>query len=330
MLGLLTRDAADFAFQADVFDGDDLEATLAQLRELLDTPLHPVEYQTQFHTVRQEMGETTEAYECRVMQLVAKALPLDTSEGQERQAMERFVEGAANPSLKKRLSTKPQESLTETVSLARVTEKLQRAVQKPDAQCWAISQQQPPQRTNPWASRPYRQPVAGHPYTRDGGGWRRWPNTGERSEPNYRQEVNGTSREDEHPDDTNSSELVVPAVCVPSDKMFCVDIHVERYRVKGLVDTGATKSLINSSMLQAVDNPEITSFHGRLCGANGAEIRAIGTVHLRVQLDGVSVGHWFAVAEPLSKGLILGADILKRLRCTIDMENFTTVLLLID
>ncbi|VDP91813.1 unnamed protein product [Echinostoma caproni] len=89
--GLLTRDAADRAFQANVFDGDDLEATFAQLRELLDTSLHPVEYQTQFHTARQEMGETTEAYAYRVRQLVAKAFPRDTSEGQERRALERFA-----------------------------------------------------------------------------------------------------------------------------------------------------------------------------------------------------------------------------------------------
>ncbi|VDP93918.1 unnamed protein product [Echinostoma caproni] len=165
LLGLLTRDAADRAFQANVFDGDDLEATFAQLRELLDTPLHPVEYQTQFHAMRQDMGETTEAYAYRVRQLVAKAFPGDTSEGQERSAMERFVEGVANHSVKNRLITKPQESFNETVLLVRVTEKLQRAVQKPDAQCWAISQQQPPQRTNPWAWRPYRQPVAGRPYS---------------------------------------------------------------------------------------------------------------------------------------------------------------------
>ncbi|VDP94591.1 unnamed protein product [Echinostoma caproni] len=74
LLGLLTRDAADRAFQANVFDGDDLEATFAQLRELLDTPLHPVDYQTQFQAARQEMGETTEAYAYRVRQLVANAL----------------------------------------------------------------------------------------------------------------------------------------------------------------------------------------------------------------------------------------------------------------
>ncbi|VDP93069.1 unnamed protein product [Echinostoma caproni] len=289
MLSLLTTDAADCAFQANVFDGDDLEATFAQLRELLDTPLHPVEYQTQFHAARQEMGETTEAYAYRVRQLVAKAFPRDTSEGQERRAMERFVEGVANPSVKKRLITKPQESCNETVPLARVTEKLQRAVQKPDAQCWAISQQQPPQWTNPWASRPYRQPVAGRPHPRDGGGWRRWLNTGERPEPNYKKAVNGTLREDENPDDTNSSESIVPTFCVPSDKMFCVEIHVERFKVKGLVDAGATKSLINSSMLQAVGNPDITPFHGRLCGANGAAIRAIGTVGIAA--DSLSVPH---------------------------------------
>ncbi|VDP93995.1 unnamed protein product [Echinostoma caproni] len=68
LLGLLTRDVADRVFRANVFDGDgdDLEATFAQLRELLDTPLHPVEYQTQFHAARQEMGETTDAYAYRV------------------------------------------------------------------------------------------------------------------------------------------------------------------------------------------------------------------------------------------------------------------------
>ncbi|VDP95682.1 unnamed protein product, partial [Echinostoma caproni] len=251
-----------------------MEATFAQLRELLDTPLHTVKYQTQFHAARQEMGETTEAYAYRVRQLVAKAFPRDTSEGHERRAMERLVEGVANPSVKKKLIRKPQESFNETVSLALVTEELQWAVQKPDAQCWAISQQQPPQRTNPGASRPYRQPLAGHPYPRDGGGWRRWLNTGERPEPNYRKAVNVTLREDENPDDTNSSEPIVPTVCVPFDKMFCVEIHVERFRVKGLVDTGATKSLINSSMLQAVGNPDINPFYGRLCGANGAAIRA--------------------------------------------------------
>ncbi|VDP77805.1 unnamed protein product [Echinostoma caproni] len=228
LLSLLTRDAADRAFQVNVFDGDDLEGTFAQLRELLDTLLHPIEYQTQFHAARQDMGETTEAYAYRVRQLVAKAVPGDTSEGQERSAIERFVEGVANLSVKKRLITKPKESFNEIVSLARVTEKLQRAVQKPDAQCWVISQQQPPQRTNPWASRPYHQPVAGRPYLRDGGGWRRWSNTDERSEPNHRQAVNRTPQEDGNSDDTNSSESVVPADCLPSDKMFCVDIHVER------------------------------------------------------------------------------------------------------
>ncbi|VDP87698.1 unnamed protein product [Echinostoma caproni] len=81
LLGFLTRDAADRAFQANVFDSDDLEATFAQLRELLDTPLHPVEYQTQFHAARQEMGETTEAYAYRMRQLVAEAIPGSPAKG---------------------------------------------------------------------------------------------------------------------------------------------------------------------------------------------------------------------------------------------------------
>ncbi|VDP93258.1 unnamed protein product [Echinostoma caproni] len=45
VLSFITWDAADRAFQANVFDGDDLQITFSQLRELLDTPLHPVKYQ---------------------------------------------------------------------------------------------------------------------------------------------------------------------------------------------------------------------------------------------------------------------------------------------
>ncbi|VDP32579.1 unnamed protein product [Echinostoma caproni] len=255
LLNLLTGRAADRAFQAIVFDGDDLEITFCQLRELLDTPLHPAEYQTHLLAARQDMGETTEAYAYRVRQLVAKAFPGETSERLERRAIERFVEGVANPSVKKRPIMEPKGIFNETVSLTRVTEKLQLAVQRPNAQSWAISQQQPLSRTNPSAPRPYRQPVTAHPYPRDGGGWRRWSDTGERFEPNHRQTANRIPRKKEGRDNTNTSESVLPAVCAPPDKMFCVNLQVQRYGVKGLIDTGATKSLINSSILQAVSNP---------------------------------------------------------------------------
>ncbi|VDP93771.1 unnamed protein product [Echinostoma caproni] len=322
LLNLLAGEAADRAFQANVFDGDDLEDTFAQLRELLDTPLHPVEYRTQLHAACQNEGETIVAYAYRVKQLVSKSFPDDTNEGQERRAMERFIDGVANSAVKKRLIMEPKASFNDTVSLARATEKLQRAVQRPDAQCWAISQPQPLPRRNPWASRPYRQPTAGRSYPRDAGGWRRWPNTVERTQMNHGQTMSGTLR-DEKPEDTEPGESIIPAVCASPDKMFCVHLQLERCGVKGLIDTGATKSLINKATLQAVGNPDIMPFHGRLCGANGMAIQAIGAVRLRVHLDGVSVGHWFVVAEPLSVGLILGADILKRLRCTIDMENAT-------
>ncbi|VDP26621.1 unnamed protein product [Echinostoma caproni] len=91
--GLLAVEAADRAFQSSAFEEEDLDGVFRKLRCLLDTPLHPIEYQSQLHSARQNIGKTVEAYAYRVKQLVSKAFPDDNSEAQDKLAVERFVEG---------------------------------------------------------------------------------------------------------------------------------------------------------------------------------------------------------------------------------------------
>ncbi|VDP89400.1 unnamed protein product [Echinostoma caproni] len=139
LLSLLAGDSVNRAFQANVFHSDDLNIMFVRLRELWDTALYFIEYPTQFLAARQNIGKTTEADTYCVRQLVAKAYPDDTTEGHDGRAIEQFIEGVANASLKK-LITKQIGSFNETVQLARVTEKLQRIIQGRDAHCWTISQ----------------------------------------------------------------------------------------------------------------------------------------------------------------------------------------------
>ncbi|VDP93758.1 unnamed protein product [Echinostoma caproni] len=164
ILGLLAGEAADRAFQSSAFEEEDLDGVFRKLRCLLDTPLHPIEYQSQFHSARQNIGETVEAYAYRVKQLVSKAFPDDNSEAQDKRAVERFVEGVSGASVKKALITKSPKSLSEAVALAGETEKLQRAVHGAESLCLTLHHQGRQQREpirRPWGPRPRQGPTSG-------------------------------------------------------------------------------------------------------------------------------------------------------------------------
>ncbi|VDP31632.1 unnamed protein product, partial [Echinostoma caproni] len=249
ILGLLAGEAADRAFQSSAFKKEDLDGVFRKLRCLLDTPLHPIEYQSQFHSESQNIGETVEAYAYSVKQLVSKAFSDDNSEAQDKRAVECFVEGVIGASVKKALITKSPKSLREAIALTGGTERLQRAVHGAERLCIAVhhrGQQREPIR-RPWGPRPHQGPTSGRYCYNDNDYRRRWSTQSDTPTPPSGQNHKGNPS---HPvtrrDPADHGEYIVPTVhTVHENLTFDIDLLVEALPIKGLVNTETPRSLID-------------------------------------------------------------------------------------
>ncbi|VDP93983.1 unnamed protein product, partial [Echinostoma caproni] len=234
ILGLLAGEAADRAFQSGAFEKEDLDGNI---------------------------GETVEAYAYRAKQLVSKAFPDDNSEAQDKRAVESFVEGVSGASVKKALITKSPKSLSEAIALAGETERLQRAVHGAESLCLTVHHQRRQQREpirRPWGPRPHQGPISGrYRYNKDYG--RRWSAQSDDPTPPSGQNYKGSPS---HPvarrDPADHGEYIIPTVHTAHENLtFDIDLLVEARPVKGLVDTGASRSLFDVSVLYSICNPRV-------------------------------------------------------------------------
>ena len=324
ILGLLSGEAADIVFQAGALDDTDLDSMFHNLRQLLDIRLHPVEYQSQFYKATQRRGESIRTYAFRLKQLTQKAFPGKSTAELEQRALERMVEGVHNPKIKRKLIKRCPEDIMTAVAMAVELELIERAVSNEDMDRNGGS--------NLPTQNGHSQPSGPEPDYRRGrwpqkpiGPWRR-----EGFKPiteNGRPLPQATRNNDVHVNNVANSrpgELVIPSICLSDlDAMLMLPVILSSRRMRGLVDTGAVKSLIDRTVLGTINGVQLKPYNGRLLSANGEAIGVAGRVFLTVDVDGMEINQEFIVAENLSVKLILGMDILRALNCTIDMAQGT-------
>ena len=79
------------------------------------------------------------------------------------------------------------------------------------------------------------------------------------------------------------------------------------------MDTGAGKSCINYGTFEKIRGTlKRWAYHGRVVGADGSDLGAIGTVECEITLGSRVVMQSFVVCRNLQRNAILGVDFCRR------------------
>ena len=101
-------------------------------------------------------------------------------------------------------------------------------------------------------------------------------------------------------------------------------MKVKRKAVQCLVDSGSITSVISQSLASKLGLPiQATSFNTPLLAATGKPLKAVGSVDITFQLQGLLIPHTFLVIEDLYPTLILGADFLRKNNASISYTDNT-------
>jgi hypothetical protein len=97
-------------------------------------------------------------------------------------------------------------------------------------------------------------------------------------------------------------------------------------KVRALVDTGASRSCISSSLVQKLKlkyNPIKTGDARVLFSVDNSAIKTEGTVDIDLKIQGLVIPFEFTVMRNVTCGLIIGLDLLNACQAKIDLEDKT-------
>ena len=106
-----------------------------------------------------------------------------------------------------------------------------------------------------------------------------------------------------------------------------VPVSVEGCDVKGLVDSGSTRSIVGSHLVSRIEGKE-----SRLMAVNGETVSCLGTAKLQIGVAGRSIQHEFIVMRDMVPGIevILGIDLIDRMGgvrvgpCCVEFDHANT------
>lgn len=105
-----------------------------------------------------------------------------------------------------------------------------------------------------------------------------------------------------------------------------INININDVTLTGLLDSGASRSCLDSSYMHKLDIDEQAidkSFKRLLLSADGRRLKVLGNIDLAVAIYGIVTDFNFTIVEGLLQGLILGNDFLQKFRCKIDFVQNT-------
>ena len=94
----------------------------------------------------------------------------------------------------------------------------------------------------------------------------------------------------------------------------------ENAPVDMFIDSGATTSLVNSSLLDILDKTEyIKPTNKIIVGLANKIVPMKGEIQLEIQFAGVKITHIFIIRENLGESFLIGMDILNKAQINIDI-----------
>ncbi|CAH8627089.1 unnamed protein product [Dicrocoelium dendriticum] len=318
LLGLLSGEALDIVADSDVLENGVDDNTFDALSKLLDSPLLPTQWRQAFHARVQQPGETVRSFTRELRRLGGYAFADDVPEIREKRILQQFVDGVRIPSIRRELLLYPPESWGAAVELAEKLERVDAAMRPTSSCCCAVGNRCEPEyklseprianRGLPRPRRPHQ------PYFR---GARPRP-----LEQGYRETYPVHSK----PEGERHSAIsdFIPAVTCPSSVTLSLtlELRVSGIPLIGLIDTGACKSLIRSDSTSQLTNCTRAPCRYRLTAANGGSLPVRETVTALVEIASDTFHHEFVVADRIPFSVIIGMDLLSRLRCRLDLDKF--------
>ncbi|VDP94874.1 unnamed protein product [Echinostoma caproni] len=314
-LSLLGGEAFDVVTETNCMRGGVTAETFACLRRLLDSPLLPMEYKKQLNARHQYDGEGVRSFVRELRRLASRAWENDSPPELEKKLLEQLVEGSRSNNVRRHLLINPPSDLEVAVKRAEDVEKLEAATVAP-RECLAVRYDGAQE--------------VGHQ------AWQRGREMRPPWRPNYRfqhrplahqhnRKFNYSGRQ---PGEFKQNKtLNIPTVCCQSNSQdtLMIELTICNLICLALIDTGASRSLIKSSVMRQLKGYTVSPCFDRLTAANGAPISILRTTVSATSLTGRVQRHPMIIAEDIRYEVILGMDVLCRWGCTLDLNNWQLV-----
>ncbi|CAH8585581.1 unnamed protein product, partial [Dicrocoelium dendriticum] len=318
LAGLLSGDAFDVVADSKILETEVTSETFTALRRLLDPPALPAPLRREFHSRYQWPGESIRTYVRELRKMADTAYESESSSDRDKRILEQLLEGIQTPSIKREFLLHPPQELDAAVRIGEQLEQVDKAMTTPTSGCFAL-------RGN---GRPRRAPterLTWHPdyQQRYSGSWRptqqgsRWPRRPipNRGLPRYN---NGRPGEWHR----SHSHFIPAIVCASTtDSALAIELQIAGVPLIGLIDTGACKSLIRSSLTNQLAERVYAPCRCRLTAANGELLSVRGSLTAQVDVAKQSFTQEFIVADKIPFAVIVGMDLLRRLKCRLDLDR---------
>ncbi|CAH8498619.1 unnamed protein product [Dicrocoelium dendriticum] len=313
IMGLLSHEAFDIVADTNLLEEPVTPETFASLRRLLDRPGLPDELRKAFHARYQRPGENVGTYARELRRMALSAYVDETQEQQGKRVLEQLLEGIQTPSVKREFRLRRPTCLQAALEVADQLEQVDASMGLMEPCCalnrYRPASSQPPGRRN-WNRVPYRGPVQSyfrrpHPHPPRRGNFP--PSLGRR---NLQGECDRVKS------------VFIPAVTSATSALsLMVELIVAGVPLVGLIDTGACRSLVRANITQSLTDCVWTPCYYHLTVANGEPLPVRESITVQVHLANEKFRHEFIVADNLPFAVIIGMDLLRRLKCRLDLDK---------
>ncbi|VDP86034.1 unnamed protein product [Echinostoma caproni] len=270
-----------------------------------------MEYKKQFNARHQYDGDGVRRFVRELRRLASRAWENDTPAELEKKLLEQLVEGSRSNNVRRHLLLHPLADLEMAVKRVEDLEKLEAANAAP-RECLAVGH--------------YGAQEVGHQAWQRGRGTRRpWrPICRFQRRPPAPWYNRTSNYSGQQPGESNQNKILnIPTVCcqLSSQDTLMIEIAICNLICLALINTGASRSLVKSSVLRKLKGYTVSPCLERLTAANGAPISVLGTTVATISLVGQAQKHSMIIAEAIPYDVILGMDVLRRWGCTLDLNG---------
>lgn len=108
---------------------------------------------------------------------------------------------------------------------------------------------------------------------------------------------------------------------VGNQELLFIDLQISKKKVRALVDTGASLSVISSTILNELQLPLQPASLSVQLAVQGNNVKTLGKVEAEIKVLGTTHFHEFLVIQDLRFQMIFGSDLLISLGLTLDFEK---------
>ncbi|CAH8548245.1 unnamed protein product [Dicrocoelium dendriticum] len=282
---------------------------------LLARPGIPAPLRRAFHARYQYTGETIRTYVRELQRMVDTAYEKETAVERENLVLGQLLEGIQTPSIKREFLRYAPRRLDAALETGDQLEEIDAAMGTPISGCFALRGNTRPRRVQPERmtgnpGRLQRYPASRRPAQ---SGFR-WP----RRQTSY----GGSSRSRNTPGEHAMTSVVIPSLtCNSIVTSLTLELSIAGICLLGLVDTGAARSLIKANVSKSFLNCVRKPCNARLTAANGLPLVVRNSIVDLVVIACTTFNHEFIVADRIPFDVIIRIDLLRRLKCRIDLEK---------